>query len=65
MMAGGLYVPGNEGEDKPFSVSLSFMGLFFAVLASGVQSSDLAAKERELTSHVYSERFPYPSDHTG
>jgi len=54
MMAGGVYTPSNEGEDRPFGVTLSFMGLFFSVLASGVQSSNLTAKERELTSQVYS-----------
>lgn len=61
MMAGGVYAPSNEGEDRPFGVSLSWMGLFFSVLASGVQSSELSAKERELTSQVYSEsRVEFP-----
>ncbi|KAH8701968.1 putative C6 transcription factor [Talaromyces proteolyticus] len=37
----------------PFGMSLAFIGLLFAVLASGCQSSDLPGKERELTSQVY------------
>jgi hypothetical protein len=48
-------------SQRPFGVNLAFIGLLFAVLASGCQSSDLPGKERELTSQVYgkltSERF--------
>lgn len=31
----------------------AFVGLLFAVLAAGCQSSDMPGKERELTSQVY------------
>lgn len=44
----------SDGTDRPFGVRLSWLGLLFAVLASGCQSSDMPAKERELTSQVYS-----------
>jgi len=40
--------------NKPYGVSLPWLSLVFAVFASGAQSSDLPAKERELTSQVYS-----------
>lgn len=52
--AGGDYVPTDENNDKPFGVTLSWLALLFAVLASGSQSSDRPPKERELTSQVYS-----------
>ncbi|EED17755.1 C6 transcription factor, putative [Talaromyces stipitatus ATCC 10500] len=53
--AGGVF---KQGEDRglsqrPFGMSLAFVGSLFAVLASGCQSSDLPGKERELTSQVY------------
>lgn len=51
--AGGQYRPNAEGPVKPFGMSLGFMSLLFAVLASGCQLSDLPASERELTSWVY------------
>lgn len=38
---------------RPFGMSLAYIGLLFAVLASGCQSSDLPSKQRELTSQVY------------
>jgi hypothetical protein len=40
--------------NKPYGVSLPWLALVFAVFASGSQSSDRPAKERELTSQVYS-----------
>jgi hypothetical protein len=40
-------------SQRPFGMSLAFIGLLFAVLASGCQSSDLPSKQRELTSQVY------------
>lgn len=52
--SGGVHVSSPDGVDRPFGVSLSWLGLLFAVLASGSQSSNLPAKERELTSQVYS-----------
>ena len=55
--AGGVYAQGPPTvnvPEKPFGVSLTWLGLLFAVLASGSQSSELPAKERELTSQVYS-----------
>ncbi|KOC15958.1 putative C6 transcription factor [Aspergillus flavus AF70] len=50
---GGIYRSDNDQAQKPFGVSIAFLGLLFAVLASGCQSSDLPGKERELTSQVY------------
>jgi hypothetical protein len=52
-------VPTDESNDKPFGVSLSWLALLFAVLASGSQSSDNPPKERELTSQVYSRLEPF------
>lgn len=40
-------------QTNPLGVSLSYLALVFAVLASGAQCTDLPAKERELTSQVY------------
>lgn len=51
--AGGVYRPDANGLVKPFGMSVSFLSLLFAVLASGCQLSDLPGKERELTSWVY------------
>ncbi|KIX92508.1 uncharacterized protein Z520_11828 [Fonsecaea multimorphosa CBS 102226] len=39
--------------NKPYGVTLPWLSLVFAVFASGSQSSDRPAKERELTSQVY------------
>ncbi|KAL4888627.1 hypothetical protein BDV59DRAFT_137875 [Aspergillus ambiguus] len=50
---GGAYRADVDGAQRPFGVTIAFMGLLFAVLASGCQSSDLPGKERELTSQVY------------
>lgn len=47
---------------KPYGVSLPWLSLMFAVFASGSQSSDRPAKERELTSQVYSELPPLSHD---
>ena len=41
-------------QTKPLGISLPFLSLVFAVLASGAQCSGIRAKERELTSQVYS-----------
>ena len=43
----------DEATQKPFGTTVAYLGLLFAVLASGCQSSDLPSKERELTSQVY------------
>lgn len=53
--AGGVYRPDANGPVKPFGMSLGFLSLLFAVLASGSQLSDLPVNERELTSWVYGE----------
>lgn len=50
---GGIYHTDSDPTQGAFGVSLAYLGLLFAVLASGCQSSDLPAKERELTSQVY------------
>ncbi|KAL2811285.1 hypothetical protein BJX63DRAFT_433575 [Aspergillus granulosus] len=50
---GGVYRADNDQAQRPFGISIAYLGLLFAVLASGCQSSDLPGKERELTSQVY------------
>ncbi|RMZ78958.1 hypothetical protein DV737_g3727, partial [Chaetothyriales sp. CBS 132003] len=40
-------------QAKPLGIPLTYLALVFAVLASGSQCSRLGAKERELTSQVY------------
>lgn len=50
---GGVYRSENDTTQKPFGTSVAYLGLLFAVLASGCQSSDVPSKERELTSQVY------------
>lgn len=50
---GGMYRADPHRTQRPFGVSIAFLGLLFAMLASGCQSSDLPSKERELTSQVY------------
>ena len=50
---GGIYRDNIDEAQNPFGVSIAYLGLLFAVLASGCQSSDLGSKERELTSQVY------------
>ncbi|OJD13421.1 hypothetical protein AJ78_06130 [Emergomyces pasteurianus Ep9510] len=52
-MWGGLHPESSDETDKPYGMSLAFIGLLFAALAAGCQSSDLPSKERELTSQVY------------
>lgn len=39
--------------NRPYGLSLPWIALLFAVLASGIQCTGRAAKERELTSQVY------------
>lgn len=51
--AGGIFKSNDDQSQKPFGVSLAYIGLLFAVLASGCQSSDLPSSQRELTSQVY------------
>ena len=41
-------------EQQVFGQDFHWLGLLFAVLASGAQSSQMQRKERELTSQVYS-----------
>ncbi|KAJ5837067.1 Transcription factor [Penicillium robsamsonii] len=50
---GGEYMADADEAQKPFGVSIAYLGLLFAILASGCQSSDYGSKERELTSQVY------------
>ncbi|KAF7521294.1 hypothetical protein PCG10_008395 [Penicillium crustosum] len=50
---GGEYLADADQAQKPFGVSIAYLGLLFAILASGCQSSDYGSKERELTSQVY------------
>lgn len=58
---GGMYRADPDQAQRPFGMTIAFLGLLFAVLASGCQSSDLPSKERELTSQVYG--MFYPSFH--
>lgn len=51
--SGGVYREDADEAQTPFGVSIAYLGLLFAILASGCQSSDLGSKERELTSQVY------------
>lgn len=51
--AGGVYRADDDQAQRPFGISIAYLGLLFAVLASGCQSSDLPGKERELSSQVY------------
>jgi hypothetical protein len=52
--AGGtLKADDDQALLRPFGMGLAYIGLLFAVLASGCQSSDLPGKQRELTSQVY------------
>ncbi|KAL4867451.1 hypothetical protein BDV12DRAFT_198273 [Aspergillus spectabilis] len=51
--AAGVYKPADNGEMKPFGMSVTFLSLCFAVLASGCQLSDLPGIQREMTSWVY------------
>ncbi|KAK4868645.1 hypothetical protein LT330_006847 [Penicillium expansum] len=50
---GGEYLADPDHAQKPFGVTIAYLGLLFAILASGCQSSDYGSKERELTSQVY------------
>lgn len=51
--AGGVYREDGDEAQSPFGTNIAYLGLLYAVLASGCQSSDLGSKERELTSQVY------------
>ncbi|KAL2816193.1 hypothetical protein BDW59DRAFT_153419 [Aspergillus cavernicola] len=51
--AGGVYRTDDDQAQRPFGMSIAYLGLLFAVLASGCQLSDRPGKERELTSQVY------------
>lgn len=44
-------------EQQIYGKSLNWVALMFAVLASGVQCSQMSRKERELTSQVYSKHI--------
>src|SRR6266487_6162469 len=52
-LSGSLNRNNGESMDRPFGLSMAFIGLLFAILAAGCQSSDLHGKERELTSQVF------------
>ncbi|UJO22323.1 uncharacterized protein CLAFUR5_09190 [Fulvia fulva] len=55
LIARGAYVNPEDGvtEQQIFGKSFYWLGMLFAVLASGAQCSALTRKERELTSQVY------------
>ncbi|KAF2404068.1 hypothetical protein EJ06DRAFT_535462 [Trichodelitschia bisporula] len=49
-----LMLTGDElAKQKVFGMSLNWLGLLFATLASGCQCSGMSRKERQLTSQVY------------
>lgn len=52
--------PSGDGvtEQQIYGQDFHWLGLLFAVLASGAQSSQMQRKERELTSQVYSKLNP-------
>lgn len=52
-ISGGPSFNDEDPTERPFGMSIAFLGLLFAVLASGCQSSHLPSRERELTSQVY------------
>ena len=52
-LSGGIYAPGSDDILNPFGVDMAFIGLLFAVLASGCQSSDLATDDRKVMSEIY------------
>ena len=43
----------NEDLEMPYGMSVAFIGLLFAILAAGCQSSDLPGQNRQLASQVY------------
>lgn len=45
---------GGVTEQAIYGMSLNWLALLFAVMASGAQCSEMPRKERELTSQVYS-----------
>jgi hypothetical protein len=53
LASGGVYRADDDQAQRPFGISIAYLGLLFAVLASGCQSSDLPGKERELSSQVF------------
>ena len=59
--SGGVYREDIDEAQNPFGVSIAYLGLLFAVLASGCQSSDLGSKERELSSQVYGQYEELPT----
>lgn len=62
--AGGVYKLDAGGLVKPFGLDLPFLSLLFATLASGCQLSDLAERDRELTSWVYGASTPISIERT-
>jgi hypothetical protein len=59
----GVFEADHGQPQGPFGVSIAYLGLLFAVLASGCQSSDLSGQEIKLTSQIYG-RMPSRSAHT-
>jgi hypothetical protein len=59
----GVFEADHAQPQRPFGVSIAYLGLLFAVLAAGCQSSDLSGQEIKLTSQIYG-RMPSRSVHT-
>ncbi|KAL2827932.1 hypothetical protein BDW59DRAFT_171080 [Aspergillus cavernicola] len=49
----GIYNADSDQAQRPFGMSIAYLGLLFAVLASGCQSSDSPGQEIKLASQVY------------
>ncbi|KAL2783102.1 hypothetical protein BJX66DRAFT_319143 [Aspergillus keveii] len=49
----GVFEVDHAQPQGPFGVSIAYLGLVFAVLAAGCQSSDLCGQEIKLTSQIY------------
>ncbi|KAL4861767.1 hypothetical protein BDV12DRAFT_190856 [Aspergillus spectabilis] len=49
----GVFEVDHAQPQRPFGVSIAYLGLLFAVLAAGCQSSDLSSQEIKLTSQIY------------
>jgi hypothetical protein len=54
----GLSINNVNGLSEPFGFSGAFIGILFAVLASGCQLSDLPKKERTFLGQVYGTNNP-------
>jgi hypothetical protein len=52
-VSGSVYEADEGGSNQLFGVILAFVGLLFAILASGCQYSRMSSSEKEATAHLY------------